>query len=421
MDQTTIEDKAAEGKCPITFSDPETRKCPFPAYHSLRAEHPVYKDPVSGHFVLTRYEDVRKAVMNNKTLSCKTGVIQTRQSSVSEEVDRIFRETGYLPMDTLVTNDPPSHKTYRALVDKAFTRAKVLSLEPGIEEAANELIDRFIDKGEVEFFDSFSMRLPLMVFTGLLGVTDRDIDKFKRWNDVSLETSNPVLDPQRELEIVPQVTELHRYLAKNVERVRATPDDSLLCTLVHAEIDGRTLDMRELISILFLLFLAGGETTANAIAGGMKLLIDRPELADEIRNDDAKLDAFVEETLRIMAPATVMFRRATADMEVGGVPIPEGSILETRFGAANLDPSMFTDPEAVDLERSNMRSHLTFGAGIHMCIGNQLARGEMRIAFKALVTRMKNFRAARGEDSYDYTTTYVAFGLKRLDLAFDKR
>ncbi|ATE65848.1 cytochrome P450 [Rhizorhabdus dicambivorans] len=421
MSDTLAEAPATGGKCPITFTDPDTRKCPFPAYHALREEHPVYKDPVSGNYVLTRYEDVRKAVMNNKTLSCKTGIIQTRKSSVSEEVDRIFRETGYLPMDTLVTNDPPSHKMYRTLVDKAFTRDKVLSLEPNIEVTANALIDRFIDKPEVEFFDEFAMRLPLTVFTDILGVTDRDIDKFKRWNDVSLESSNPALDPQRELEIVPQVTELHRYLAKNVERVRADPDDSLLSTLVHAEVDGRSLDMRELISILFLLFLAGGETTANALAGGIKLLIDRPELADEIRSSDAKLDAFVEETLRIMAPATVMFRRVTADMEIGGVAIPEGSIIETRFGAANIDPSMFPDPEQVDLERPNMRSHLTFGAGIHMCIGNQLARGEMRIAFKALVNRMKNFRATRGEDSYDYTTTYVAFGLKRLWLGFDKR
>lgn len=421
MSDTIVEAKAAGGKCPITFTDPETRKCPFPAYHALREEHPVYKDPVSGNYVLTRYEDVRKAVMNNKTLSCKTGVIQTRKSSVSDQVDKIFRETGYLPMDTLVTNDPPSHKMYRTLVDKAFTRAKVQGLEPQIEISANELIDRFIDKPEVEFFDEFAMRLPLTVFTDILGVTDKDLDKFKRWNDLSLESSNPALDPQRELEIVPVVTELHRYLAKNVERVRATPDDSLLSTIVHADVDGRTLDMRELISILFLLFLAGGETTANAIAGGLKILIERPELADEIREDDAKLDAFVEETLRIMAPATVMFRRVTEDMEIGGVAIPEGAIIETRFGAANLDPTVFPDPETLDLDRANMSKHLTFGAGIHMCIGNQLARGEMRIAFKALVTRMKNFRASRGEGSYDYTTTYVAFGLKQLWMSFDKR
>lgn len=421
MSDTIVEAKAADGKCPITFTDPETRKCPFPAYHALREEHPVYKDPVSGNYVLTRYEDVRKAVMNNKTLSCKTGVIQTRKSSVSDQVDKIFRETGYLPMDTLVTNDPPSHKMYRTLVDKAFTRAKVQGLEPQIEISTNELIDKFIDKPEVEFFDEFAMRLPLTVFTDILGVTDKDLDKFKRWNDLSLESSNPALDPQRELEIVPVVTELHRYLAKNVERVRAAPDDSLLSTIVHADVDGRTLDMRELISILFLLFLAGGETTANAIAGGMKILIERPELADEIREDDAKLDAFVEETLRIMAPATVMFRRVTEDMEIGGVAIPEGAIIETRFGAANLDPTVFPDPETLDLDRANMSKHLTFGAGIHMCIGNQLARGEMRIAFKALVTRMKNFRASRGEDSYDYTTTYVAFGLKQLWMSFDKR
>nr|WP_246352057.1 cytochrome P450 [Sphingobium subterraneum] len=406
---------------PITFTDPETRRCPFPAYHRLREEAPVYKDPVSGNYVLTRYRDVRQAAMNTKTLSCKTGVIQTRKSSISELVDKMFEEQGYLPMDTLVTNDPPSHRTYRALVDKAFSRDKVLGLEPQIAKAVEDLIDGFIDKDEIDFFDAFAMRLPLTIFTEILGVTDRDIDKFKRWNDQSLETSNPALSPERELELVPAVIALQQYLAKNVERVRAEPDDSLLSTLVHAEIDGRSLDMRELISILWLLFLGGGETTANALAGGMKILIENPHLADEIRDDDGKLDAFVEEVLRTQTPATVMFRRATTDMEIGGVPIPEGSIVETRFGAANLDPDVFPDPEAIDLDRPNSRTHLTFGAGIHMCIGNQLARGELRAAFRQIVTRMENFRATRGEDSYAYTTTYVAYGLTQLWMAFDRR
>lgn len=407
--------------CPITFTDPETRRCPFPAYHKLREEQPIYKDPVSGNYILTRYKDVRKAAMNTKTLSCKTGIIQTRKSEISDQIDRLFQEQGYLPIDTLVTNDPPEHRLYRTLVDKAFSRDKVDGLESQIEKAVAESIDSFIDKDEVDFFDAFAMRLPITVFTEILGVTDRDIDKFKRWNDMSLETSNPALAPERELELVPAVIELQQYLAKNVERVRTAPDDSLLSTLVHASVDGRSLDMRELISILWLLFLAGGETTANAIAGGMAILIEHPELADEIRDDDKKLDAFIEEVLRIKAPATTMFRRATEDMEIDGVAIPEGAIIETRFGAANLDPTIFPDPETVDLDRENARAHLTFGAGIHMCIGNQLARGELRASFRQLVTRMHNFRPSKGADSYSYTTTYVAYGLTKLWLSFDRR
>lgn len=406
---------------PITFTDPATRRCPFPAYHQLRAEQPVYQDPVSGNFVLTRYRDVRKAAMDTRTLSCKTGVIQTRKSSISDQVDAMFEAQGWLPMDTLVTNDPPSHRTYRALVDKMFTHDKVQLLEPQIEKAVAVLIDGFIAKDEIDFFDEFAMRLPLTVFTEILGVTDRDIDKFKRWNDRSLETSNPALSPERELELVPSVIELQQYLAKNVERVRAAPDDSLLSTLVHAETDGRTLNMQELISILWLLFLGGGETTANAIAGGMQILIERPELADQIRDGGPRLDAFVEEVLRIKTPATVMFRRVTQDMEIDGVPIAEGSIIETRYGAANLDPEIFPDPETVDITRENSRAHLTFGAGIHMCIGNQLARGELRQSFRQIVERMQNFRTTRGDDSFAYTTTYVAYGLTKLWMTFVAR
>jgi cytochrome P450 len=324
-------------------------------------------------------------------------------------------------MDTLVTNDPPNHRLYRAIVDRAFTRDKVDSLEPQIERTVKELIDGFIDKDEIDFFDEFAMRLPITVFTEILGVVDRDVDKFKRWNDMSLETSNPALAPERELVLVKAVIELQQYLAKNVERVRAKPDNSLLSTIVHTEIEGRPVNMRELISILWLLFLAGGETTANAIAGGMATLIERPELVDEIRGDPKKLDMFIEEVLRIKAPATVMFRRAIADTEIGGVAIPAGSIIETRYGAANLDPEMFPNPEALDLDRQNSKSHLTFGVGIHMCIGNQLARGEMRASFRQLVDRMHRFRVTRGEESYSYTTTYVAYGLTKLWMSFDRR
>ena len=406
---------------PITFTDPETRRCPFPAYHKLREEQPVYKDPVSGNYVLTRYRDVRKAAMDTKVLSCKTGVIQTRETSVSAQVNKMFQEQGYLPVDTLVTNDPPSHRTYRSVVDRAFSREKVIGLEPQIEAAVQEMIDGFIDKKEIDFFDEFAMRLPLTVFTEILGVTDRDIDKFKRWNDMSLETSHPALAPERELELVPAVIELQQYLAKNVERVRAAPDESLLSTIVHTQVDGRTLNMQELVSMLWLLFLAGGETTANAIAGGMAILIDRPELVDEIRGDATKLDAFVEEVLRIKTPATTMFHCATADLEIVVVAIAAGSLIETRFGAANLDPEMFPDPETLDLDRANARSHLTFGSGIHMCIGNQLARGEMRASFRQLVDRMHNFRITRGEKSFAYTSTYVAYGLTELWMTFDQR
>ena len=408
------------GTTGVTFSDPDTRRCPFPTYHKLRAESPVYLDPVSGNYVLTRYEDVRRAVLN-KTLSAKTGVIQTRKSSISDQVDRMYEEQGYLPVDTLVTNDPPSHRHFRTLVDKAFTRDKVAGLDHQIEASVKELIDGFIDEPEVEFFQRFAVPLPMTVFTDILGTTDRDLAKFKRWTEVSMESSNPVLAPERELEIVPQIIELQKYLAANGLRVRKTPDDSLLSTIANSQVDGRELTMQELVSVLFLLFLAGGETTANALSGGIKLLIDRPELANIIRDDPAKMDAFIEETLRIMAPAPVMFRRATEPLVIGDVAIPENAIIETRFQAGNLDPDVFPDPETVNLERVNGRAHLTFGAGIHMCIGNQLARGELRAAFGQLVNRCANFRPSRGEDSYEYTTTYVSYGLNKLWISFDKR
>jgi cytochrome P450 len=422
-----FEGEAGRQRCPITFSDPETRKCPFPAYQRLRDEEPVYQDPVTGNYILTRYRDVRRAVLNTKTLSNKTGVALTRESTVSDQVDAIYAEGGWVWVDTLVTNDPPQHRLFRGLVDKVFTSAKVASLEPVIEAAVDTLLDRLEDRPEADFFAEFAMRLPIMVFSGILGVNksgaifEDEIRLYKQWSDVALESSSPVLAPERELEIARIQVQFQQFLAGHIERVRKAPDDSLLSTLVHAKMGDREMDMQELVSVLQQLFVAGAETTANAIAGGVKLLADRPDLASLIRKDPAKLDAFVEETLRIMAPATTMFRRATEDIVIGDVSIPKGSIIETRFGAANLDPEVYPNPEVVDLERPNGQSHLTFGAGIHMCIGNQLARGELRIALKGIADRLDHLKPSRGQESYQYTSTYVAYGLTMLWLSFSKR
>ncbi len=406
---------------PISFADPDVQQCPFHAYDALRGEHPVYKDPLTGFYVLTRYEDIRKVVLNPRLWSNQTGLISIKEGPVRAELDRIYETRGWAPLDTLVTNDPPSHRLYRALVDKAFSTLRVTALEPRIQAIIDELIEGFIDDGEVEFLRDFAVKLPMFVIAEQLGVARSDMDLFKLWSDVSVEQNGPTTTPERDVEIAMLITDMQQYIARVVEAVRIEPKDTLLSHLVHAEVEGRRLDMREILSIVHQLLVAGNETTTTALAGGMKLLIDRPELAGELRADPERIPAFVEETLRLMAPVQTLFRRALEDTEIRGVPIPKGAIVEVRYGAANRDPGVFADPERLDLDRTNGKSHLTFGWGIHLCIGNQLARGELRLAFQALTRRMENFRAARGADSYVYVKSYIAYGLTTLWLAFDRR
>ena len=413
---TDVRTPAAEA--PISFADPAVQQCPFHAYDTLREEAPVYRDPLTGNYVLTRYDDVRKALLNVKALRNRTGLNATRTDPAA---NALYAEKGWLPLDTLVSNDPPEHRIYRTLVDKVFIPTRVNALEPRIEAIIAALIDGFIDEDEIDFLDRFAVNLPMFVIAEQLGVDKDHKARFKLWSDVSVEMTSPVLTPERELEIAALIVEMQQYLAAQIERVRTTPDATLISHLANTETDGRLLDTRELLSIIHQLLVAGNETTTTTLASGMKMFIEQPELAEAIHARPELAKPFAEEVLRTLSPVQVLFRKAAEDIEIGGVAIPEGAIVEVRYGAANRDPKQYPKPSVIDLERSNAQSHLAFGAGPHLCIGNQLARGELRLAFQALTRRLTNFRASRGEDSYRWMTSYIAHGPDRLWMRFDRR
>ncbi len=420
MNETSTK-QSPEPHVGISFSDRAIQQCPFSAYDRLRETAPVYRDPVTGNYVLTRYEDIKKAMMNVRALASKTGLGSSRDTAAKDAVRRIYDERGWQPMDTLISNDPPSHRFYRQLVDRVFTPAKIDELEPRINEIIHELIDRFIEEPEVEFLSKFAIKLPMNVIAEQLGVDKRDMDCFKLWSDVSVESQDPTMTYEREIESAHILTEMQQYMAAAIERLRKEPDGMLLSRLVHAEVDGRHLDLRELMSILQQLLVAGNETTTTTLAAGMKLMIDNPQIVAQLRSEPELMRNFVEETLRVMSPIQTMFRRATEDVEINGVMIPAGSLVEVRFGAGNRDPAVYERPACPDLRRANASSHMAFGIGRHLCIGNQLARGELRLAFRALIDRLDHFRPSRGEKSYAYTPLYIAYGLTILWIGFDRR
>jgi cytochrome P450 len=405
--------------CPaLSFADPRVQRCPFPAYAQLRDEQPVYKDPTSGTYILTRHEDVRQALLNVKALRNNTGLTSTTTDIAANAV---FQEKGWLPLDTLVSNDPPDHRVYRTLVDKVFTTARVKALEPRIDEVINDLIDQLAERSEIDFVDKFAIKLPMTVIAEQLGIPAHHMEQFKLWSDVSVESSSPVLPSDRKIEIANILTRMQKYLSIEIERVRSLPNNTLISNLANTEVDGRRLNMRELLSIIHQILVAGNETTTTALASGMRLLIEKPELAEQILKDKAKVIPFVEETLRLLSPVQTLFRRAAEDVEIAGVTIPAGSLVEVRYGAANRDPKQYVIPDEIDLDRANAAGHLAFGAGIHLCIGNQLARGELRLAFLAIITKLKDFKLSRGENSYRWVSSYVVHGPAELWMTFDRR
>lgn len=418
-------DLAPAAAPPISFADPAVQQCPFPAYDALRDGQPVYRDPLTGNFILTRYADVRRALMQHDALINRTGLNLMRASPVTAEVNRRYAERGWMPMDTLVTNDPPSHRLYRTLVDKVFTTVRVRAIEARIAGIVEGLIDGLIvgatGRGECDFLADFAVQLPMVVIAEQLGVAAADMDRFKTWSDVSVEQVSPVLAPERELEIVDLLIDMQNYLAAIIERVQAAPEDNLIGDLAQADVEGRNPTMQEILGIVHQLLVAGNETTTTTLASGMKLFTEQPALAEAIHADPARAGAFAEEVLRTHSPVQTLFRKAAREIEIDGVTIPEGAIVEVRYGAANRDPERFARPADIDLDRANANTHLAFGAGIHLCIGNQLARGELRIAFQALTRRLGNFRLSRGETGVAMMTSYIAHGPTKLWIAFDRR
>ena len=405
----------------LSFADPSVQQCPFPAYDVIRTEQAVYHDPLTGNYVLTRYADVRKALLNHKALRNRTGLNTTRKSSVEEEVARIYAEKGWLPIDTLVSNDLPEHRTFRTLVDKVFTTMRVAAMEPRISEIVEALIGDMVGQGEVDFLDAFAVRLPMYIIAEQLGIEKQDMADFKLWSDVSVESVSPLITPEREIEIANHLIDMQNYLAKVVDRVRIAPEETLLSHLANTKTDGQFLEMRQLLGVLHQILIAGNETTTTTLASGMKVLIDQPEFTEMLSADPGLVPPFVEEVLRTMSPVQTLFRKAAQAVEIGGVTIPEGAIVEVRYGAANRDPGQFSCPAELGFDRENANTHMAFGAGIHMCIGNQLARGELRLAFEALTRRFKNFRLSRGDAGIDWMTSYIAYGPSRLWISFDAR
>lgn len=405
----------------FTFTNLDFVKNPFDDYVWLRDEHPVYKDPVTGFYVISRYEDVRKIAMSPAEWSSRAGQIINRKSEIAEEIAAMYREHGWMPMDTLVTNDPPAHKRYRALVDKAFSPARVKTIQPFIESIVEPLANKLVGAGPVDFMQTFAIPLTMSVIATQLGVDPADMADFRRWTDSIMEGIDPTLQPDRERSITRDVIEMQNYLARSVEKYRATRGETILSDLVYAEVDGERLSVQEIIAVATLFLGAGNDTTTSALGSAVLHLARHPVDFDTLRSNPGKIPIFIEEVLRLYAPVQRLFRRATQDVEIAGTRVPEGSIAVIQWGAANRDERRFGCPHQADLERADAAKHFAFGSGIHFCIGNQLARAELRIAIAALVARAGTISLARGEESVDFHEQIINLSPSRLEVVIDPR
>lgn len=404
----------------FNIADPATLECPYPFYRALRESSPVYQAPQTGFWILARYEDVQYALQHPELFSSKLGF---RAGAPLPEVTEIYERDGYgEQVDTLVSNDPPSHTRFRALVDKAFTPERVSAMERYIAEICRTCLDAFIDAGAADIVQTYAVPIPLMVIADQLGVPRADMDKFKRWSDSSVAPLGRMISKEQAIQCAHDMVEFQHYFAAKFEAVRQNPTDDMVSALVHARLDGETpLDTRELLSILNQLLVAGNETTTNAIASGVKLLCLHPDQVALLREDAGLYNRLAEEVLRYESPVQGLFRMTTQDVVVSGVTIPKGALVNLRYGAANRDEARFEDGERFDVCRRNANRHLAFGHGIHHCIGHLLARQELRCALRELVERTEDLQLGAPESDLHHHPSMVLRGLTALPVRFSKR
>jgi len=405
----------------FSLMDPAVQDDPFAFYELLQEQRPVYRMPETGFYVVTRYEDVKRVVMDPASFSNDL----VREKEFQGERYRIHADVlaqkGWPLMQTLQRTDPPVHGRYRRLLDRIFTPRQVQELKPRIESIVNDLVDAFIDRGECEFVHEFSLMLPGRLIAEQIGLGD-DIHTFKKWVDAMFVTGMNILSDEEIRKAAEIEVEAQHYFAGVFEERRRNPRNDIVSHLVQSTLAGEDepMSMQELQSLMRHIIAAGFETTAGALSSGMLRLIRHPEQQAKLRADRALMPTFIDEVLRIDAPVQGHFRRALADVTIGDVTIPKGSIVIPRFGAANHDPRQFTCPHQFDIERKGAGRHFAFGNGIHYCLGANLAKQEMNSAFSILLDRMEDIRLARPLPSPAHDVNFILFYLRELPIGFRK-
>ena len=394
---------------------PEALACPHQYNARLRAEAPVYHCPHSGIYFVSDYETVCRIAKDHATFSNRFGQAMRPEGHAQDPEIAAIMAQGYPPVDTMLTQDPPVHRRYRGLVNQAFTARRVATLEPHIERICHRLIDQMLAKGECDLFTDFAEPVPLIVIAEQLGVSLDDYELFKTWSDAFVAQLSGMADHDELVNAAKLVVDFQQYFAKRLEERRAEPQDDIISDIVHATFEDETpLDTPEMLSVLQQLLVAGNETTASAIAEGVRLWIEYPDRFQRLKADPSLVDNLVEEVLRLSSPTANMWRVTTADTEVNGTPIPAGSLVQIRFSSANRDEQTYPDPDAFDLDRSNARSNLAFGHGVHMCVGASLARKEMNVAFRCLLARVDEFELACDPQDLVYAPNILLRGLSSL-------
>jgi cytochrome P450 len=384
---------------------------PWELYRRLRAEAPVAPVTLSSGrkaWIVTRYDDAL-SVLRDPLFTKERNKARGVDSRPSLLAPKILRALERNMLDV----DDPDHRRLRALVQKAFTPRLIESMSDSVARIARELLDALPQDRPFDLLEHFARPLPVRVIAEMLGIAPSERHHFERWSAriVAADSSD-----WAKLRALPSIYAFVRYIGRLIDARRANAGTDFISALVAAEEEGEKLDREELVAMIFILLVAGHETTVNLIGNGMLALLTHPAELARLRNDRALLGSAIEEMLRYASPLQMATERyACPGAAAGGVSIPRGDLVYVSLAAANRDERQFEDPDRFDISRSP-NPHLAFGLGIHHCLGAPLARLEGAIAIDALVSRFGEIRLTERPGKLRWRKGVVLRGLERLRL-----
>ncbi|WP_214482193.1 cytochrome P450 [Bacillus sp. SM2101] len=387
---------------------------PYPTLSYFREHDPIhefmfkYGKREVRSWLVTRYDDIltlfkdERITKNIQNLMSKEEI---KQKSKIKEIDYII--------NNMLSKDPPDHTRLRSLVHKVFTPRMIERLRTRIEDISENLLDNLELNSDVELMEDYAVPLPIIIISEMMGIPVEDRNKFRKWSNAITDVSNGTEEIEK---LNSSIQEFVNYLEKIIEERKKSPKDDVISGLVMAKEEGEKLSKNELLSMLFLLIVAGHETTVNLIGNGMLALLQNPEQLAKLREHPENMKTAIEELLRYTNPVELATSRyALEDFIFQGKEIKKGDMIFLGLAAANRDPKYFNDPEKLDITRKENK-HLAFGHGIHFCLGAPLARLEANIAINALINRFPNIKLNVSEEDIQWRHSEILRGLVQLPI-----
>lgn len=402
--EADVQAPAAAGRCPVDHGGdhhgyrPFDMKDPFPAYENLRRDHPVMFDERIGYWVVTRWADVRAVFEDWETFSSENAQAPVRERGA--EASRVMKEGGFTAYSGLSARIPPDHTRIRAIAQRAFTPRRYKALEPAIRANVRASVAQMLASPDRsgDFLSAVAYDIPTITILTLLGVDPSLVSTYKRWSDSRAAMTWGDLSDDEQVPHAHNLVEYWQEMQALVADAHQNHPDSLIGDLVEAQAAGAEITDHEIASLCYSLLFAGHETTTTLMANSIRVLMAHREAWDAIVADPARIPAAIDEVLRYSGSIVAWRRKATRDAEIGGVPVPAGADILLVMGSANRDDDVFAHAGEFDIDRADARNHLSFGFGIHYCLGNMLAKLQNRIMLEEVTAAVPSLRLAPDAD-----------------------